>query len=52
MWYRVGISDKSELGLRIGLPIYGTGLDYSRVVYNKENKWDMINFALVIKPKL
>ena len=33
MWYRVGISDKSELGLRIGLPIYGTGLDYSRVVY-------------------
>ena len=50
MWYRVGISDKSELGLRIGLPIYGTGLDYSRVVYNKENKWDMINFAWSLNP--
>ena len=50
MWYRIGISDKSELGLRIGLPIYGTGLDYSRIVYNKENKWDMINLAWSLNP--
>ena len=50
MWYRIGISDKSELGLRIGLPIYGTGFDFSRVVYNRDNKWDMINLAWSLNP--
>tara|TARA_S200000501_G_scaffold42196_1_gene34240 strand:+ start:1652 stop:2338 length:687 start_codon:yes stop_codon:yes gene_type:complete len=50
LWYRVGVNDKSELGIRVGMPIYGTGLDYSRVVYNKDNKWDMINFAWSLNP--
>ena len=40
LWYRVGISDKSELGLRLGLPIYGSGIDYSRLLYKKNNKWN------------
>ena len=50
LWYRVGISEKSEFGLRLGLPIYGSGLDYSRVVYNRDNKWDMINLAWSLNP--
>ena len=50
MWYRRGISDKSEIGFRIGLPIYGTGIDYSRVVFHKENKWDLVNLAWSLNP--
>jgi len=36
--------------LRLGLPFYGTGIDYSRVLYQKENKWDMINLAWSVNP--
>ena len=50
MWYRKGINEKSEIGLRVGLPIYGSGIDYSRVVYVKENKWDIINLAWSLNP--
>ena len=50
LWYRRGISDKSEIGFRVGLPIYGTGIDYSRVVFNKENKWDLVNLAWSLNP--
>lgn len=50
LWYRTGISSKSELGFRIGLPIYGSGIDYSRVVHQKDNKWDMVNLAWSLNP--
>ena len=50
MWYRKGLTDKSEIGFRVGLPIYGSGIDYSRVVYQKDNKWDMINLAWSVNP--
>ena len=50
LWIRKGLTDKSEIGFRVGLPIYGTGIDYSRVVYQKENKWDLINLAWSINP--
>ena len=50
LWYRVGISDKSELGLRLGLPIYGSGIDYSRLLYKKNNKWDMLNLSWSVNP--
>ncbi|MDD9880183.1 MAG: hypothetical protein OXR70_07725 [Candidatus Marinimicrobia bacterium] len=50
MWYRKGLTDKSEIGFRVGLPIYGSGIDYSRVVYQKENKWDLINLAWSVNP--
>tara|TARA_Y100000739_G_C20481287_1_gene406056 strand:+ start:129 stop:815 length:687 start_codon:yes stop_codon:yes gene_type:complete len=50
MWYRKGINEKSEIGFRVGLPIYGSGIDYSRVVYKKDNKWDIVNFAWSLNP--
>ncbi len=50
LWYRVGVSDKTELGLRIGLPIYGSGIDLSRLLYKKKNKWDMLNLAWSLNP--
>ncbi|SVA45352.1 uncharacterized protein METZ01_LOCUS98206, partial [marine metagenome] len=50
LWYRKGISDRSDIGLRVGLPIYGSGLDYSRLLYEKENKWDMLNIGWSLNP--
>ena len=50
LWYRVGVSDKSEIGFRFGLPIYGSGVDYSRLLYKKKNKWDMFNLAWSLNP--
>ncbi|GIS71355.1 MAG: hypothetical protein CM1200mP10_09320 [Candidatus Neomarinimicrobiota bacterium] len=35
LWYRKGISKRSDIGVRVGLPIYGSGLDYSRLLYKK-----------------
>ena len=31
LWIRKGLSDKSEIGFRIGLPVYGTGVDLSLI---------------------
>ena len=50
LWIRKGISNKSEIGFRVGLPVYGSGIDYSRVVYKKDNKWDLINLAWSLNP--
>ncbi len=50
LWYRKGLSDVSDVGFRIGLPIYGSGIDYSRVLYVKENKWDVLNLAWFLNP--
>jgi len=50
LWYRKGISKHSDIGVRVGLPIYGSGLDYSRLLYEKENKWDILNLAWSLNP--
>lgn len=50
MWYRKGISEVSDIGFRVGLPVYGTGIDYSRVLYSKDNKWDVLNFSWSMNP--
>ena len=50
VWYRYAISDISNVGFRIGLPVYGTGIDYSRLLYSKGNKWDVINIAWSFNP--
>ena len=50
LWYRKGISDRSDIGFRVGLPIYGSGIDYSRRLYEKDNKWDMLNLAWSLNP--
>lgn len=49
-WYRIGVSDISNLGFRVGIPIYGSGLDYSRVLYKRDNKWDILNIAWSLNP--
>ncbi len=51
LWYRKGISKRSDIGVRVGLPIYGSGLDYSRLLYEKEHKWGYTKPCLECKPK-
>ena len=50
MWFRKGLDQNTELGYRVGMPLYGTGIDLSRVVMRKENKWDVMNFAWSYNP--
>ena len=49
-WFRYATSDISNIGFRIGLPVYGTGIDYSRLLYSKDNKWDILNVAWSFNP--
>ncbi|MCD6204515.1 MAG: hypothetical protein J7L22_02525 [Candidatus Marinimicrobia bacterium] len=48
--YRKGLSDVSDFGIRVGLPIYGSGIDYSRVVFQRGDFFDIINFAYSLTP--
>ncbi|HDP68106.1 MAG TPA: hypothetical protein ENN20_06340 [Candidatus Marinimicrobia bacterium] len=48
--YRKGISDVSDYGIRIGLPIYGSGIDYSHTVFQRGDFYDIINFAFSLTP--
>ena len=50
LWYRKGISKRSDIGVRVGLPIYGSGFEYSRLLYEKEHKWDILNLAWNVNP--
>ncbi len=48
--YRQGITPKSDLGLRIGIPFYGSGIDYSYWVYQRGNFSDILNFGFSLSP--
>lgn len=50
VWFRRGLSDKSDIGFRIGFPLYGTGIDYTRIVMQKDKKWDAINLSFALNP--
>ena len=50
MWFRKGLDQNTEIGYRLGMPLYGTGVDLSRVVMRQENKWDVMNFAWSYNP--
>ena len=50
LWYRYGITDKDDIGIRVGPAIYGTGIDYSRILFVKKNKWDVMNLSWSMNP--
>ncbi|HHZ99486.1 MAG TPA: hypothetical protein EYN68_08090 [Candidatus Marinimicrobia bacterium] len=50
MFYRFGLSDVSDLGLRVGVPIYGSGIDYSRTLFEKGKKRDVLNVGWSLSP--
>ncbi|MDP6593610.1 MAG: hypothetical protein QF613_05325 [Candidatus Marinimicrobia bacterium] len=52
VFYRFGLTDYSDLGLRLGIPIYGSGIDYSRVLYEKGRKRDVVNLGWSVTPNM
>lgn len=50
VWFRKGLDAKTEIGYRVGLPIYGTGVDLSRVVMRRKKSWDIMNFSWSYNP--
>ncbi len=52
VFYRFGLTDVSDLGLRVGIPIYGSGIDYSRVLYEKERRRDVLNLGWSLTPNM
>jgi len=47
---RKGISDISDVGFRIGIPLYGSGIDYSRVMFERGNIRDILNLGFTLSP--
>ena len=50
VFFRRGLTDKWDLGLRLGLPIYGSGIDISRLLVDKGNRSDILNLAYSFNP--
>ena len=50
VFFRRGLTDNWDLGLRVGLPIYGTGIDISRLLVEKNERSDILNFAYSFNP--
>lgn len=50
IFYRRGLTDSWDLGLRVGLPIYGSGIDVSRLLVEKNERSDVLNFAYSLNP--
>ena len=45
VWYRYGVNKNTDIGLRIGIPASGSGIDINRVLFRDKRKWDMLNLA-------
>ena len=50
IFYRRGLSDKWDVGFRIGMPIYGTGIDVSRILAQRPDRTDVLNLAFSVNP--
>lgn len=50
LFYRYGLTDISDVGFRLGLPIYGSGIDYSRVLFESDRKRDVLNLGWSLTP--
>ncbi len=46
--YRRGLSERSDVGFRVGLPVYGTGVDYSCMLFTRGDISDVVNFSYSI----
>ncbi len=48
--FRQGLTDYWDLGLRVGLPIYGTGIDITRLLDDRDNRSDLLNVSYGLNP--
>ena len=49
-WVRRGLNQYTDVGLRVGLPLSGSGIDINRILFRKDRKWDALNLAYNIAP--
>ena len=49
-WVRRGLNQFTDVGLRVGLPLSGSGIDINRILFRKDRKWDALNLAYNIAP--
>ena len=45
VFYRYGLTDKFDVGLRVGMPAYGTGIDASWLLASKPYRSDVLNVS-------
>ncbi|MBI88543.1 MAG: hypothetical protein CMG60_00530 [Candidatus Marinimicrobia bacterium] len=48
LWFRRGLDRYTDIGLKFGLPLSGTGIDINRVLRKRDRKWDVLNIAYSI----
>ena len=50
IWARHGLGQYTDLGIRVGIPFSGTGIDLNRVLFKRGRKWDVFNVAYNLAP--
>ena len=50
IWARHGLGQYTDLGIRVGIPFSGTGIDLNRVLFKRDRKWDVFNVAYNLAP--
>jgi len=50
LFFRRGLTDSWDLGLRLGMPVYGSGIDVSRLLVEKNERSDVLNLAYSFNP--
>lgn len=50
LFFRRGLSDFWDIGLRVGMPIYGSGIDVSRLLVNRGDRSDVLNLSYGLNP--
>ena len=50
IWARHGLGQYTDLGIRVGIPLSGTGIDLNRVLFKRDRKWDVFNVAYNLAP--
>jgi len=49
-WRRWGLNQYTDWGVRLGVPLSGTGIDLNRIIYKRDRRWDILNLAYNYSP--
>ena len=50
IWWRHGLNKYTDIGLKIGIPWSGTGIDINRVLKKRDRRWEVLNLAYSVSP--
>ncbi len=49
-WRRWGLNQYTDWGIRVGIPLSGSGIDMNRIIYKRDRRWDILNLAYNLSP--